>query len=617
MKSVIETKSHLLLFLRVFFFFLLLGLLSRLGIGLFSSFQLQVPKDLPVFLWGLHFDLAAAGFFSILWVVFYVSFMERMSWQKIWVGFLGFTYLFVAASDYVYILESGRHLGYEVRNFSSIHNSLGNLLVKYSPYIFLSFVATLLLFWFFRFHKIENIKNQRRLSSSVGARILTAVFVFVPSFICVRGFQGIPLDPSYSYRAGSVREASLSLNPVYSIVYSGLSGYQAIPEKIEVPFNLKTEQVFLEWRKTRGIDVPRYHSKNNLILVFLEGWPEHRETPHFLKMKKEEALSVSRMLALGQRTVEGIFASLCSWPNPLGRGIMFSQLENFHYDCLPQKFVERGYHTAFFQGSDQLTSGVGPLAQKLGFQKSFGKMELSGALKKEQNFWGLFDRDLYQYILDYINEIPEPFFIGLNTNTTHDLKLPQGVLPKFGFENQTEQHQSVMWYADQELHQFVLELKKLRTKNPVTLVFVADHTSYYSGGYLDQYSIPFALVGPDVPIGLKNKMSSQIDVAATLADLFGISAPHYLGQSLLRGQSQNGILLFHLGSAVWIEENLAVVFNSRVPNQWSCYQVDVDPNLTTKVPCPENSQEVYQRGVSYVFETQRHIYQGTTSQSYR
>lgn len=629
-----DLKKSLLLAIRVFAFFLSLGVIARLGIGFFSSFDLNLKNDLAVFLWGIQFDLAAAGFFTIIWSLFAIPIHSWLKLQKIWLGFLGFYYLFVSSSDYVYVLESGRHLGYEVRNLTSIQGSLINLLIKYSPYILISAMTSVLVFWIFRFLSsdfftlsLEKAQQKPGIeghgdrsaqylnqAQRIGKKFLIFFLILVPSFICVRGFRGIPLDPSYSYRAGGVREASIALNPVYSIVYSSLSGYQAIPEQIIVPEGLDTQKIFAEWRNSRGVRAPQENSQNNLIIIFLEGWPASREIPQFRKFQNEESLRVKRMLSLGQRTVEGIFASLCSWPNPLGRGIMFSQLENFNYDCLPQKFSERGYHTAFFQGSDQLTSGVGPLTQKLGFQNSYGKTDLPGALKKELNFWGLFDHDLYQYVLENIQSHPEPFLIGINTNTTHDLKLPAGVQAQFGFETQLQQHQSVMWHADQELHLFLQKLKALKTKNPITVVLISDHTSYYSAGYLDQYSIPFAISGSEVPIREKNQISSQKDVAATLADLFGIPAPHYLGQSLLRDEPQTGILLYHLGSAVWIEGQIAVVFNARVPNQWKCYNAEVDPDLKNEILCPETSQAMYARGISYLVETQKHIFQGTTSE---
>lgn len=604
--------SQLKLALKVFIFFVFAGLVSRFGIGYFSSFHLDPIKDLGVFLWGLHFDLAAAGFFTIIWILPSLFFARRPLLQKVWIWFLGFSYFVVSASDYVYVLESGRHLGYEVRNLSSIRGSLGNLIIKYIPYIAIALVSSLGLFFLLRFHKLKIKTSPISLAQNALKNIGAFLLVLVPCFICVRGFQGIPLDPSYSYRAGSVREASLTLNPVYSIIYSGLSGYQAIPEQIRVPPGIDTESIFQKWQQSRGIEKPQFHSNHNLVIIFLEGWPAYRETPLFTEFKNKQSLSVDRMFALGSRTVEGLFSSLCSWPNPLGRGIMFSQLENYSYDCLPQRFVEKGYHTAFFQGSDQLTSGVGPLAQKLGFQKSFGKNELPGALSKELNFWGLYDRDLYRYILDYIETIQEPFVIGVNTNTTHDLQLPKSVVPRFGFQNQNEKHQSVMWHADQELAEFLTALHKRKSQRPITVALVADHTSYFSGGYLDQYTVPFALAGQNVPVVLKNQFSTQKDVAATLADLFGITAPHYLGQSLLRDHKQNGILLYHLGTAVWIEESLAVVFNARSINEWKCFDAVKDPDFRSEITCPENSQEVYHRAVSYLVETQKRIYAGET-----
>lgn len=589
--------------LKVFIYFVFLGLFVRLGIGLFSSFHLSFER-LPAYFFGLHFDLAAAGLFSIIWGLGSLLGGSSPWWQKLWLGLLTASYFVISATDYIYIQESGRHLGYEVQNLLSISGSLIDLLAKYSPFVLMTAAMTLTLVW-----RFPVLKTQPK---GFFKKSFLYLFYFVPNFICVRGFEGIPLDPSYAYRAGSTIEANIALNPVYSVVYSGLSGKQAKIEEMDLPEGLDTEAVFKEWRNGRGVAAPLYNHESNVVIVFLEGWTTLRETPYFSQLQRD-SLTTELFVAGGHRTVEGMFSTLCGWTNPHGRGIMFSQLENMDYDCLPQRLREKGYHTAFFQGSDQLTSGVGPLAQKLGFSESFGKNDLPGAQSKEKNFWGLFDKDLYQYVIDHIQEHKEPFLIGINTNTTHDLKLPQGVDFRFGEDTLENQHRSVVIHADEELKFFVESLKALPLKKPLTLVLVADHTSYIDGSYLNHYSIPFAIHSPLVEAQKISGVFTQKDVASTLADLLGVPAPHYLGLSLLRPSAfKTGADIYHLGSTVWFENEWAVVFNIRKANQFKCYLWRNDWNLQNQKPCPEEAQEMYQRGVSYFIESQKYLFSNQT-----
>ncbi|MFP5519592.1 MAG: LTA synthase family protein [Bdellovibrionia bacterium] len=591
----------------VFVYFTTLGLLSRLTIGLFSSFELSLIKDLAIFIWAIQFDLAAAGFFTIIWSLLGVFVFRSNILNRLWLGFLGFFYLIIASSDYLYIQESGRHLGYEVQNLLSISGALPDLLQKYFIYILLSAVVSFLV--------LIILKIKSSYVNSLGQKLVLFVIILLPSFICVRGFRGIPLDPSYAYRAGSVREANISLNPVYSVVYAGLSGKKAERARVAVPEGLDTKKIFKEWVSSRGIKAPKFNHQTNIIIVYLEGWPIIRKTPFFTDFANKQALKAELFLASGHRTVEGMFASLCSFPNPFDRGIMFSQLENFEYLCLPELLKQKGYHTAFFQGSDQLTSGVGPLAQKLGFEVSFGKNEYP-VTNQPRNFWGLYDTELYQHVDAHLEQNSEPFLIGINTNTTHDLKLPDGVPWEMGKSTRIEQHASVMLHADQELKIFLERLKKRTFKLPVTIVLVADHTSYVDHGYLDNYAIPLAIHSPLVQVRELKGVATHKDVAATLADLTGVKAPHFLGESLLKRESDGMFSadLYHSGMGLWFEGEWVVLFDTKIANKYTCHQWKADWMLQVAQECPPQAQTMYEKGVSFLHETQDILFSGKTQQ---
>ncbi len=176
-----------------------------------------------------------------------------------------------------------------------------------------------------------------------------------------------------------------------------------------------------------------------MVLVFLESWSSvymksygsaKDSTPYFDTLRKR-SLTTNETLAGGHRTTEGLFATLCSWQNPLGETIAQSQLQNYDYNCLPELLRNRGYATAFFQGTLENTSGTGAFAQALGFEQSYGKRDIK-TRQYEENSWGVQDPDLYHFVLGSLDKMPQPFFIGINTATTHDSQVPESFLQQMG-----------------------------------------------------------------------------------------------------------------------------------------------------------------------------------------
>lgn len=587
---------------RILFYFIFLGMALRAG--LIYLVDMGGFSDWKAFAYGLHFDIAVAGFFTLIWFLMPLLGATKRRGHRRWVFLLTFFYTVLFGADYLYIKESGRHMSYEVMNLLSIQTSLGSLIGDYWQAILASYIIALI-FSYSRFY--EDIPQYGKFKKVFGL-----LFVFSLAFIGVRGIYSIPMDPSYAFRAGGAKEANISLNSAYSILYAASSGRHTEPERIPQPTNFNTVQTFKEWREGRGINKPLHSLKTNVIFVFLESWSTAHPWPQLEEFQKG-ALHVDLMLAGGHRTTEGLFTTMCSFPNPLGKGIMFTQLESFDYLCLPELLKRKGYHTAFFQGSDQLTSGVGPLAQKLGFKQSFGKVEYHNLSKVDTNSWGLFDTELYNWVTEYSQTVPEPFFIGINTNTTHDFKLPVNVPWRFGDKDDVEKSHSVMAYADEELGAFLKKIQKQKFEYPLTIVLVSDHTSFTTGGYLNHYAIPFALKADGIKPEKLAGVYSQRDIASTLADLLGVEAPHFLGRSMLRPKDfSSGTEIYHLGHSVWFVDSVAIDFNVRAPEKYRCYDWRKDWNLTTEMECPPQTEKSYQQALSYLIETQNLLFRGET-----
>lgn len=606
---------------RYFIRMLLLGFIFRAGvafyIGLwsFSDFS-TIQSSFSQYLYGWHFDLAVAAFGYFILFGLSVLLNLRQGSHSFVSFLLMFAYSAFIITDALYAQESGRHISYEVHNLMSISGTVPQLLTQHWKACALVLVFALFAQSF--------VRSRFKYNRSFIVRGIQILFIAILSVSFARGFEGIPQDPSWAYRAGGgANGAFIALNGAYGIIWAAIGEKKSNKLDVFSPSDLDTEKVFKEWKEQRTLKNAIGNFDGNIILVFLEGWPglyiDHQEnykevTPFFNKLKKE-SLSTELFLAQGKRTTEGIFATVCGVPNPLGQSIMFTEIENKSFPCLPQFLTQKGYSSAFFQGSDQYTSGVGLLVLKSGFQNSYGKNEIPGFHEKPQNGWGVYDETLYEFSIDKMKALQEPVLIGINTNTTHDSLLPDGVKPF----HEGSAYFSTLHHADQELAAFYNKLLAYPWKKDWLFVLVADHTSFAVPGILSQYSLPFLMKYHKVtsspapmekffaPKVLKGAYS-QNDIASTLADLTGFAIPEFSGRSLLRpDEFATGAGVYHVGQGAWFENDRVVTFNAHNDHGFACYDWKKDPQFSQS-QCTTEDRKLYQRGNSFIRESQNLLF---------
>lgn len=593
----------------------LLGMFMRAIVAVYLnywSFQniSSIKETWQPFLYGWHFDLAMAGF---AWFLLFGS-QQIVNWNKGALRFLNWAlmlvYVVFVTTDALYAKESGRHISYEVYNLFTIEATLPSLLARFwLPGLFALCAASFASWW-----TRPSFKESRGLFS----RAFSLLFITGVSLVFIRGFEGIPQDPSWAYRAGGESTgAVLALNGAYGITWASFAGKKSSKENIAIPASVPSADIFKEWRTKRGIQKAVGNFNGNIVMVFLEGWAgvlinekqNDIEVLPFFNQLRKESMHPELMLAGGHRTTEGLFASLCSLPNPPGKSIMFTEIENKDFTCLPQLLTKKGYSSAFFQGSDQFTSGVGLLVLKTGFLESYGKREIPNWEKLNLNAWGVYDTDLYKFMLTKMDTMQEPMLVGVNTNTTHDSVLPAGITTDLGVHT--------LHYADSELRVFYDNLKKRKWKKDWLLVLVADHTSYSQNGIFENYAIPF-LMKYHAADGSKKSLFKdravpgafhQNDVAATLADLTGTPAPGFLGRSMLRPQDfSSGASIFHLGESAWFDGPWSIVFNIRKYPEYKCYDWRKDIAFKHPLTCPADGKKMYLDGLSYIKESQELLF---------
>lgn len=587
--------------------------------------RLDTGEVFHALLVGLRFDLAIAAIFAFLAI-----FVAHLCTRLLRVHFMGAVRLaasfavtalvLIHGADLLYFAETGRHMGYELKEAYNSGMELAAAAVVTFLYPVLMQLAFLVIaLWLTRRVLPAPVTPRPMFAAAapwwrIPAPELKLVAVLFLAVLMTRGgLQSVPLEPLHAQALGDPDKATLALNGAYNAIFSSVTPYSVEPVMRESPGAADYTLVRELLGPAPAAEGTPASTQPNVVIVFLESWSAHhmasyggprQTTPHFDALRAR-AFTTRDMLAGGKRTTEGMFATLCSAQNPLGATVAQTQLQNYSYDCLPKLLREQGYHTAFFQGTVSGTSGTGAFAQLLGFQESFGK-EHAGDGRLPHNSWGMHDPDLYRFTLDRLATMPQPFLAGVNTNTTHDRLLPDGQAPAFPGDAPATRYDNVLHFADAAFGEFVEQL--FHAFPDTVLVALADHAGPYEGPLINRYRVPFLIHAPGrLPPASLDITASQRDVAPTLLALLGLPvSPWFSGQQLTAAGARSTADYYHAGLLGWVEGQQGLEFPLRHPEDLRCF----DAASLVPQACGEHSAARRDRALAFTRVMQQALFSG-------
>ncbi len=588
--------------------------------------------------WGFRFDLAiAAAFTFFACLIAYL--LHRLARIRLVTGLRHATFLFAVlllglhGADIIYYDEAGRHLGYEVKEGLSSAKELVVMAATVHAKMFyfqLFLLIPVLLFNNFLFHRGNPLYDDAPYLQKTTHPLHTELALLILLPICVLmvrgGIAGVPLEPLHAQEIGDSQQASIALNGPYNAIFSVVTPYSITPVLSGKPGTAENKLVRQLYKGYPTEEIWGREFHYNVVMIMLESWSgaymqsygyDKPTTPFFDDLRKRSLTTLATM-AGGHRTTEGIFSTMCSWQNPLGQTVAQSQLQNYAYRCLPQILNERGYHTAFFQGTLRNTSGTGAFAQLLGFKHSYGKEDVDD-YQYPHNSWGLQDPDLYRYVLKQIKQMPQPFFVGINTNSTHSSELPPGVDPQFEGNDPEATYLNVLRFSDEALKSFMLSFANYPELGNTVFVLVADHAgrSRSTEGALDgtfnKYMIPFLIYAPNIikPRQL-DMVSSQRDIAPTLLYTMNIGgkAP-FTGMALQDAGGIHAADYYHNGRLGWIEGQSGVEFSIDRPEKIDCFSLTKAPFKLQTSECGRKQEQQRLRAMAFTHLNQSLLFGGT------
>lgn len=262
--------------------------------------------------------------------------------------------------------------------------------------------------------------------------------------------------------------------------------------------------------------------------------------------------------------------------------------ENGYPVSVVKELKKAGFRTVFLRGAHEDYMHENELFHQAGFESVRGWkfFEQEPAYAKYLTWWGLLDRKLFEYAVQYLQEHKnEKTFLTLLTVDTH---VPLG---RTDYLDQSYEEIEARFYdrptmprafarAAQDVQLFVQNLREKNLLDEDTLILItADHPSF-SNTPTNALFRPFQPVFDRIPLAIitqpaidkplvANTLASQLDVAPTILDLLNLPQPKgFFGHSLFEQQAARSVFDIKEDYAVVTTENGRQVFplNSRRPS---------------------------------------------------
>ncbi len=239
----------------------------------------------------------------------------------------------------------------------------------------------------------------------------------------------------------------------------------------------------------------------------------------------------------------------------------------------------------------------------------------------EHDRWdlGRFQRrsdDTTDAVLDWLDEVEEPFFLWVHYWDPHDSKMvpPKEFLERFEADSPSDLYDAEVAFVDAQFGRLVDALREDRRLDRTALAVTADHGQGLGDHdwwnhrllYQEHIRLPLVLRCPGEAAGVAvQDLVRSVDLFPTLLELAGVDAPSVEGRSLLplwRGEpdapraayadqlnlwDSNAVMLEKRPDAdllhVWMERDWKLIYHPRAPQQSELYHLASDPGELVNV----------------------------------
>ncbi|MFA8439725.1 LTA synthase family protein [Pueribacillus sp. YX66] len=226
---------------------------------------------------------------------------------------------------------------------------------------------------------------------------------------------------------------------------------------------------------------------------------------------------------------------------PLPRGAVFFTNSDNEYNGLPKIVGEEGYYSVVFHSNDETFWNRDQMYDSLGYDRFYSSADFK--IREEQTVgWGLKDMEMFTQSLDYLRELPKPFYAKFITLTNHfpyALDEEDAFIKKGNTSSETlNRYFMTVRYTDEALKLFFQQLKAENLYENSIFILYGDHygISEYHNDALSEYlgkgitlydtiqlqRVPMIIHIPGQEGKTIETIGGQIDIKPTILNLLGI-----------------------------------------------------------------------------------------------
>jgi len=403
-------------------------------------------------------------------------------------------------------------------------------------------------------------------TTPLAGRAVATVLMTGAAVIGIRGgFQSTPLRWGNAYFSGNTYVNQMTGNGLWSLIDAARSSSSGQKLARQWKRRMPAEEAIQRVREIvllpgeTLVDPGKYpllrvsppndavvKRPRNVVLVLMESFTARFNgsigasfgaTPNFDALASEGIL-FDRAFSVSTHTAQGVFATLCSFPNlpDYDRPAKGSVGEQ-PFRTLPQIFKENGFETLF------LYNGLFSWDNKEGFYRHQGVQRFIGQPDfKNPTFvdkdWGPCDFDVFNRAIEEFSDLAankKKFFgiiLTLSNHAPFDLPKVPGLEPITTGGEQNKRLNGVH-YADWALGQFMASARKQEWYDDTLFVFVGDHGFAIPPNLTEvdllHMHVPLLFYAPALFEGkheVRHQAVGQLDILPSIVGLAGLNTPH-------------------------------------------------------------------------------------------
>jgi len=570
---------------------------------------------------GLMFDTTALVYSNALYILLMLfplwlketdAYHRFCRWLFVVVNAIG---LFLNLCDAVYFPFTLRRTTTSVFREFDNENNLGGIftteVVNHWYFVLLFIVVTWGMYKLYRMPKsnASDFNTPQKKWQFAGINFLSLALAAV---ICVGGARGglqsgvrpITISNANEYVKRPI-ECALVLNTPFALMRTIGKSIFKVPETFA---SLDASAKFFTPIHTPNTEV-KANKKNVVILIVesfgreyigayntqLEGGRYKGYTPNVDKLIKESTV-FEYSYANGHKSIDGMPSSLCGIPMFIEPFILTPASMN-DYTGIPGHLSKWGYQTAFFHGANRGSMGFLAFANKIGFQKYYGRQDYAqdkrfGGDADFDGNWGIWDEPFLQYYCAKMGEMKQPFMTALFTvSSHHPFVVPDKYKDQFK-GGQLPIHKCIR-YTDMAIGRFFESARKQPWFKNTIFILVSDHTNQSNHQQyktdIGEFSAPFILYDPSGEIKPEKRagIAQQTDIMPTVFGILGYNKPYLsFGCDLLNTPPQQTYALNYInGVYQYTKKGYTMQFDgNRVTGIYSLKDLLMQHNLVDKVP---------------------------------